>query len=88
MLVFSTYFDSWSGTPAVGYYDTSNALQPRLTGWFPSADYALWYDIVRSEKPLTLFYNIAPIGGANYVDTISLGTSTEPIGEGPEDVSP
>lgn len=59
-----------------------------LTGWLPSSEYSLWYDVLRSEKPLTLFYNITPIGGATYVNNISLGTSTEPIGEGPADLSP
>jgi hypothetical protein len=59
-----------------------------LYGWLPSAEYAFWYDVLRSEKPLTLFYDITPIGGANYVSKITVGTSTEPTGEGPEDVSP
>jgi len=88
MLNFSTYWDNWSGTPAVGFYSTANPLQPILTGWLPSSEFSFWYDVLRSEKPLTLFYNIAPIGGANYVNDISIGTSTEPIGEGPQDTSP
>jgi hypothetical protein len=88
MLNFSTYFDNWSTTPAVGFYNSSNPLQPILTGWLPSSEFSFWYDVLRSEKPLTLSYNIAPIGGANYVNDISLGTSSEPIGEGPQDSSP
>jgi len=88
MLNFSTYWDNWSVTPAVGFYSTANPLQPMLTGWLPSSEFSFWYDVLRSEKPLTLFYNIAPIGGANYVNDISIGTSTEPIGEGPHDTSP
>jgi hypothetical protein len=88
MLNFSTYFDAWSGTPAVGIYTTTNPLQPLLTGWFPSSEFSLWYDVLRSEKPLTIYFDITPIGGASYVSKISLGTSTEPIGEGPTDLSP
>ncbi len=88
VLNFSTMWDNWSNTPAVGYYNASNPLQPVLSGWLPSNEYAFWYDVLRAEKPLTLFYQIAPINGAPYVNTISLGTSTEPTGEGPTDVSP
>jgi hypothetical protein len=87
-LYFSTSWDNWSGTPAVGFYSTVNPLQPVLTGWLPSSEFSYWYDVLRAERPLTLFFNIAPIGGASYVNQISLGTSTEPIGEGPEDFSP
>jgi hypothetical protein len=88
MLNFSTYWDNWSGSPTVGFYSTNNPYQPVLTGWFPSSEYSFWYDVLRSEKPLTLFYDVTPIGGAPYVSKISLGTSTEPVGEGPADVSP
>ncbi len=88
LLNFSTLWDNWSGTPAVGFYSTVNPFQPVLIGWLPSSEYSFWYDVLRSEKPLTLFYDITPIGGANYVSKISLGSSTEPTGEGPTDVSP
>jgi len=88
VLNFSTFWDNWAGTPVVGYYNTSNPLQPVLSGWLPSSEYAFWYDVLRSEKPLTFFYDITPIGGASYVSKITLGTSTEPTGEGPSDVSP
>ena len=88
VLNFSTRWDNWSTTPAVGFYSMSNPYQPVLTGWLPSTEYSFWYDLLRSEKPLTFFYTITPIGGANYVSNIGLGTSTEPTGEGPDDVSP
>jgi hypothetical protein len=87
VLDFSTLWDNWSGIPAVGYYSTFNPFQPVVYGWLPSSEYALWYDVLRSEKPLTFFYDITPIGGADYVSQITLGTSTEPTGEGPDDVS-
>jgi hypothetical protein len=25
-----------------------------LYGWLPSAEFSFWYDVLRSEKPLTL----------------------------------
>lgn len=88
VLNFSTQWDSWSSTPAVGYLSTSNPLQPTLWGWLPSTEFAFWYDVLRTERPLTFFYDITPIGGVSYVGRITLGTSTEPLGEGPHDLSP
>jgi hypothetical protein len=85
MLNFSTYWDNWSGSPVVGFYSMTNPYQPVLTGWLPSSEFSFWYDVLRTEKPLTLFYDITPIGGANYVGKITLGSSTEPVGEGPKD---
>src|ERR1041384_5020545 len=80
VLNFSTTWDNWSNTPAVGFLNTSNPLQPVLGCWLPSSEFSFWYDVLRSEKPLTFFYNVSPIGGASYVNDISLGTSSEPIG--------
>jgi hypothetical protein len=87
MLNFSTNWDNWSGSPVVGFYSMTNPYQPVLTGWLPSSEFPLWYDVLRAEKPLTLFYDITPIGGANYVGKITLGSSTEPLGEGPKDLT-
>jgi hypothetical protein len=88
MLFFSTDWDNWAGTPAVGYYNSvKNPYQPVLTCWLPSTEYSFWYDVLRSEKPLTFYYDITPIGGASYISTIAIGTSTEPLGEGPDDIS-
>jgi hypothetical protein len=88
MLFFSTTWDNWQNTPAVGFLNSTNLLRPVVTCWLPSAEYSFWYDVLRSEKPLTFVYNVSPIGGATYVNDITLGTSSEPIGEGPDDVSP
>src|SRR5580765_363150 len=88
LLNFSTTWDNWQNTPAVGFLNTMNPLHPVLGCWLPSTEFSFWYDVLRSEKPLTFFYNVSPIGGASYVNDISLGTSSEPIGEGPADVSP
>jgi hypothetical protein len=87
LLNFSTYWDNWAGSPVVGFYSITNPYQPVLNAWLPSNEFSFWYDVLRAEKPLTFFYDITPIGGANYVGKITLGTSTEPVGEGPRDVS-
>ena len=87
VLEFSTGYDNWS-SPVVGYYDTTNHLDPKISGWLPLTEYSFWYDVLRSEKPLTFYYTITVIKGADYVSEIALGTSAEPIGEGPKDVSP
>ena len=88
MLNFSTYWDNWAGIPVVGYYNTVNPYQPVMSCWLPSVEYSFWYDVLRSEKPLTFYYDITPIGGASYISRITLGTSIEPLGEGPDDISP
>ena len=87
LLNFSSMWDDWSGAPVVGWYSTSNPYQPLILGWLPSYEYPLWYDVLRAEKPLTLYYEIVNINGADYISLISLGTSTEPIGEGPAEVA-
>jgi hypothetical protein len=88
VLYFSTRWDNWTSPAVAGYLDQTNPYQPRLTGWFPAADFSLFYEVLRSESPLYVFYDLAPIGGASYVSNIAIGSSTEPIGEGPADHSP
>src|SRR5262249_57557412 len=83
VLNFSSLWDNWSGTPVVGFHNVANPLQPVLTGWLPSSEYSLWYDVLRSETPLTFFYNITPIGGATYVHDISFGPSPHPPAPSP-----
>ena len=43
VLYFSTRWDNWSTTAAVGFYSLTNPYQPFLTGWLPSAEYSYWY---------------------------------------------
>ena len=87
VLNFSTYWDNWSGTPAIGFSNSSNPMLEMIFGWLPSNEFSFWYDLLRSEKPLMFFYEVTPIGGAPYVSKISIGSSVEPLGEGPTDVS-
>ena len=88
VLNFSSHWDNWQQPNVVGYYETSNAFRPVANCWLPSAEYSLWYDVLRAETPLWFFYEIKVIGGGNYVGKIALGTTTEPVGEGPKDLSP
>jgi hypothetical protein len=91
VLNFSTSWDDWTQGSVVGIHNVANPAQPVLTGWMPSSEFPFWYDVLRSERPLTLSFNVTPIGGASYVNDISLGTSAasvEPIGEGSVDLSP
>ncbi len=86
LITFSSSFNSWSGTPASGFYADSNPLNPRIFGWLPSNEFSYWYDLVRSESPVRLYYLISPINGAKYIRTLAVGTSDEPVGEGPADI--
>jgi hypothetical protein len=83
LLNFSTDWESWSGPAAVGHYTTTNPAEPSLGCWLPASEYPFWYDVLRSERPLSFFYEITPIGGASYVSTIAVGSTVEPVGEGP-----
>lgn len=87
VLNFSTKFDNFN-VPAMATYNASNPFAPLIAGWLPSTEFSFWYDILRNENPLTLFYDFSSILGASYIDKITLGTSTEPLGEGPADFSP
>lgn len=86
LLSFSSQFDGWSGAPAAGYLDDRDRLRPRLVGWFPADEFPYWYDVLRSESPVSVIYNMREINGASYVNSIGVGTTQEPVGEGPADV--
>lgn len=88
ILNFSTRWDSWSSPEAVGYRSSGNPYQPVIWAWLPSSEFSLWYDALRSEKPLTFSYELRPIGGVDYIRQITLGSSHEPAGEGPADFTP
>jgi hypothetical protein len=73
----------WPTTPAdtVGY--VANTL---LVGMLPDEDFASWYEILRAERPVKVFY-VEGSGGENRVWHIGLGTDPEAVGEGPRDLS-
>lgn len=89
ILSFSTFFDGWSGTPVVGFYSVSNPSAPLVAGWLPHREFEYYYDLVRNERPIFVFYEFRESGATSgYLRQIGLGTSREPVGEGPEDLSP
>src|SRR3954452_22830513 len=61
LLVFSTSWDNWAGSPVVGFLNSTNLLQPVMAGWLPSSEFSFWYDLLRSEKPLTFSYDVTLI---------------------------
>ena len=85
-IVFSTSFDSWTGSDVVGYYGGGDTFHPVIVGWLPLAEYSAWLDLLRSEKPVSLGYEFSATT-PNYLSSLSLFTGPEPIGEGPKDTS-
>src|SRR3954453_17790686 len=55
-LFFATDWDAWAGAPVAGFLSLINPYQPLLACWLPSGEYVLFYDLIRSEEPVTLFY--------------------------------
>lgn len=54
----------------------------------PTADYAVWLDLLRNEAPVYLHWTVAEVAGEPESDgIIHLSTGPEPPGEGPVDVS-
>lgn len=86
-LQFSTLFDAWQGRPVVGRLDAADPLFPVLSAWFPVAEFSSFYDILRSERPLLLDWEMRDAGAtAGFVRHLSLGTPhavrrQEPVGD-------
>jgi len=54
-----------------------------LFGLLPAVDFGWWYDILRHEKPVRIYYAYDP--SQPKISAISLGTTDEGVGEGPRD---
>lgn len=88
LIAFSTSFDGWTGSQVVGYYSDGNPWAPFISGWFPVAEFPIWYDIVRNEAPVSLVYEFSTAGAySGYLRYLALSTGQEPPGEGPADAS-
>lgn len=83
---FSPAFDGAWSSPVAGYLTEVGYTGRSIVGWFPLAEFAVYYDILRSERPVHVSYEFSD-GGARtgYLRRVGLGTSTEPIGEGPSE---
>jgi hypothetical protein len=87
LISFATHFNGsvWS-SPSVGYLSNPNYAGFRIAGWFPTSEFNYYYDIVRSERPVHVIYELRESGSATgYLSKLGLGTGAEVIGEGPSD---
>lgn len=83
---FSPSFGGTWGSPVAGYLTNPNYAGLSLVGWFPLSEFEYYYDILRSEKPLHVFYEMREPGTyVGYLSQVGLGTGAEPIGEGPSE---
>jgi hypothetical protein len=90
VLSFRTAWNVWNND-RVGYLalPPPNTFQgTTLAGWFGDRDFELYYKILQEEKPVSVFYDREAAQTANgyYCTMVGLGSSMEPIGEGPKDV--
>ena len=87
-LAFSTVFDNWDGA-LLGAFELRDPLNPVIRGYLPATEYSIWYDVLRAESPLTFFYDTVNYN-ADYlrIRVMELGSSKEPLGEGPADSNP
>jgi hypothetical protein len=89
VLSFQTQWNTWNNV-RVGYLQLPppNTFQgTNLAGWFGDQDFDLYYKILQEEKPLFIFYEreSTQAGNGFYCTMVGLGSSAEPIGEGPKD---
>jgi hypothetical protein len=87
---FATAFNDWQH-PTVGnvLFNAAGEIPgpAKLVGYFGDQEFDLFYKILQEEKPLYVFYE-RPAGPrtSSYACTmVGLGSSTEPVGEGPRD---
>lgn len=83
---FSSFFDGVWSSPVAGYLTDGGFAGLSVVGWFPVAEFSYYYDILRSERPIHVLYEFRDAGASSgYLRRVGLGTSTEPIGEGPSE---
>jgi hypothetical protein len=72
--------------------DQANFNGHTIYAFLRKSDFAEIYDVLRSEKPVRLYYHYPtgfdPQRPTRPLEAIQIGTGAEPPGEGPEDVSP
>lgn len=93
--MFSDFFRHPSDQPyanqVVGYTYDGGFSGQSVAGWFPADEFEYYYDIVRSERPISVRYTYKEGGktsGNGYLQEVGLGTNVEPIGEGPAESLP
>jgi hypothetical protein len=88
VLSFQSIWNVWNNDK-VGYITFSSSQGPQLAGYFGDHDFDLYYKMLKEERPLFIFYErpAGPPVGGQYCTMVGLGSSHEPIGEGPKDFS-
>ncbi len=81
VLSFSTSFDVFT-SPVVGHLSHGPSCS-QVVGWLPLAEFGFYYELLRSERPIYLFFDTRPGETAGYLTSLRLGTTDEPVGEGP-----
>lgn len=76
------YFWPQRPSDTVGYISGS-----LFVGMLDDSDFQYWYDILRAEKPIRLYYVENSSGSENKVWHVGIGTTDEGVGEGPNDPS-
>lgn len=83
---FSRAFDGVWAEPVVGHLTEGGFAGLSVVGWFPLAEFSIYYDVLRSERPVHVSYEFRDADArTGYLRQVGLGTSTEPVGEGPSE---
>lgn len=86
IFAFNSRWDGVWPNPVAGHLVDGGYSGLSLVGYFPVAEFQYYYDIVRSERPVHVSYEFRESGASSgYLRRVGLGTSTEPIGEGPSE---
>jgi hypothetical protein len=86
LFAFDPQFDGDWSSPVAGYITDGDSSGLSLVGWFPLAEFSYYYDIARAERPIHVHYEYREEGSTTgYLRMVGLGTSVEPIGEGPSE---
>src|SRR5215831_8520442 len=59
----SDWLDYAADPRALGIVKTSSDLETTVFAQLPTEEFSLWHEVLRSEKPLTLFYRYSFFGG-------------------------
>ena len=85
VFAFSSAFNTFT-EPVAGFIQAEITGGFFVVGWLPVLEFAYYYDILRSERPVNVLYELRERDASTgYLRKVGLGTSTEPIGEGPSD---
>lgn len=86
LFAFDPQFDGIWISPVAGFIVDGGFSGLSVAGWFPLVEFTYYYDIVRAERPVHVHYEYRDASSTTgYLRSVGLGTSIEPIGEGPSE---